>query len=938
MLPAEEFTFADMTSTNKAPLHKLIEETENTPGQPVIAYRKYQLSNGLTLIIHKDTADPLVHVEVTYHVGSACEEVGLTGFAHLFEHMMFQETKNVADQQHFKVVTEAGGTLNGSTSRDRTNYYQTVPANQLEKILWLESDRMGFFIEGVTEKKFEIQRATVKNEKQQNYDNRPYGRTIELFSKSFYPEGHPYNWPVIGFVEDLDRATIEDLQTFFMRYYSPNNAVLAVGGDVDFDEVVALAEKYFGPIPAGPQVKSITPRPVKLKKNSYISLEDDIHMPMLQVVYPGAEHYHKDEAALDILADMLGGSRNSFIYRDLVKSGKAVQANVSHPAYELAGEFRFTGLAYPGKNLTEMEQQFLHTLQQFAKEGITEEELERAKNVYISHFIYSIESVKGKCGRLTAYEMYLQQPGFINKDIERYRSVTTRDVQRVLEQYLLRGKYLALSVVPKGQPELAAAEDNLETNEETTAYTHLPPLAVRTTPETFDRSKIPGAGKPKAPKVPEFYREKFTNGLEIIGHTSAEVPSVAFRVNIRCGALREQKGQYGLAWLTGHLLMESTTTRSSEELSVELEKLGSRVDVSVGKEYITLGAHCLSDKLAPTLRLVEEMLFTPAFTEEDFDLVKKQQLEYISNNKKQAGFLADTAFYEVLYGKEHPFGTPVIGLQDRVTAFNLNDVKEYYNNWFAPNITDIVVVGDVEEKEWLKQIEHFSNWQGRLVEPTQLPPIPQRFTCEVFLIDKPDAPQSEIRIGYVALPWDEAGDFYSAQVMNYPLGGAFNSRINLNLREEKGYTYGAGAYFAGSHQPGPFTAYTSVRADATADAVNEIVKEIRQYREAGPTEEELKFTKNSLLLRDALKYETNTQKAGFLNNILHYKLAENFVEKQKEVLNRMTMENMHAIAEKFLPIERMAIVVAGNAEQVRNDLENLQLGPIHLMETEPATS
>ncbi|MEC7453031.1 MAG: pitrilysin family protein, partial [Pseudomonadota bacterium] len=366
-----------------------VADSSNTVSIP---YEKYTLENGLTVILHEDHSDPLVHVDVTYHVGSAREEVGKSGFAHFFEHMMFQGSKHVADEQHFKVITESGGNLNGTTNTDRTNYFETVPANQLEKVLWLESDRMGYLLEAVDQTKFENQRETVKNERAQRVDNQPYGLRFELNGEALYPEGHPYSWMTIGYVEDLDRVDVNDLKAFFKRWYGPNNAVLTIGGDIDVAKTKAWVNKYFGEIPTGPKVEEPEPQPVTLDETRYVTLEDKVHLPLLQITYPTVYGRHEDEAPLDVLADILGGGKTSLFYKNLVKEGMAVQAVVSHPCRELACEFQLLALANPAKitSLSTLQNVLNETLKEFEARGVTADDLARTKGQIEARTVFGL--------------------------------------------------------------------------------------------------------------------------------------------------------------------------------------------------------------------------------------------------------------------------------------------------------------------------------------------------------------------------------------------------------------------------------------------------------------------------------------------------------------------------------------------------------------------
>jgi len=440
---------------------KLVQKVTKKGNEIVIPYEKYVLPNGLTLIIHEDHSDPIVHVDVTYHVGSAREEINKSGFAHFFEHMMFQGSDNVADEEHFKIVTEAGGTLNGTTNRDRTNYFETLPANQLEIALWLEADRMGFLLDAVTQKKFEVQRATVKNERGQNYDNRPYGLVQENVAKNLYPYGHPYSWLTIGYVEDLDRVDVNDLKNFFLRWYGPNNAVLTVAGDVNPKEVVKLVEKYFGPIPRGPEVKNMAPMLAKLEKDRYVSFEDNyIRLPLLAMVFPVPQARSADETALDCLAEILGQGKNSILYQKMVKTQQALQAASFNNGSELSGEFFFQVVPSQGKNLAEMEKMLREAIADFEKRGVTDDDIKKFVAQREANFINRLSSVSGKASLLAAYQTFTGNANYITEELKRLRSLKKEDVVRVYNQYIKGKPAVILSYYPKGQRNLIAAEDN----------------------------------------------------------------------------------------------------------------------------------------------------------------------------------------------------------------------------------------------------------------------------------------------------------------------------------------------------------------------------------------------------------------------------------------------------------------------------------------------
>ncbi|MDQ3073086.1 MAG: insulinase family protein, partial [Bacteroidota bacterium] len=895
-----------------------------------IPFEKYVLSNGLILIIHEDHSDPIVHVDATYHVGSAREEIGQSGFAHFFEHMMFQGSKHVADEEHFKIITSAGGTMNGTTNRDRTNYFQTVPSNYLETAIWLEADRMGFLLEAVTQIKFEVQRATVKNEKGQRYENRPYGMVGEIASKNFYPLGHPYSWPTIGYLEDLDRVGVEDLKKFFLRWYGPNNATITIGGDVNPQEVVKMVEKYFGSIPRGPEVEAQKPASFKLESDRYISIEDNIRFPMLRIMYPGVHTFHPDEAPLDILAEIIGQGKSSVLYQNFVKSGKALQASAYNPASELAGEFTFSILAYPGASLKDMEALWRTSLEEFEKRGITPEDLERAITSREASMIYGLESVSGKVSQLAMYEYMTGNADYIGQDLKRYKSVSKEDVMRVYETYVKGQKALYLSVYPKGQKTLILADDNYTAGGDTSKLVRnlqqYDTLELRLVTDNFDRSRKPVPGNSPTVTIPEHYTIQMPNMLKVAGITNNEVPDVYMHIAVNAGQVRQPAGKEGIAYLLASMLNESTAHHTAEAMQEELEKLGSQINIYSDEEDINITVRSLTRTLMPTMDLLTEILMHPKFDAEEFERVKKQQLELIANQKNQPEAMANEVFYGLLYGKGHPMGTPSLGSLQSVQSITLADVQEYFNQYFKPQNSILVMSGALEQGEARHNLSLLNSWQpgggmpqampqtppadaSAMEDPLSLPETPDIEETRIYLVDKPGAPQSELRVGYIALPYDATGDFFKANIMNYVLGGAFNSRINLNLREDKGYTYGARSFFRGNRNAGPYVAYAGVKGDKTDSALYEMMKEINFYREKGITKSELEFTKASLLSREALKYETNSQKASVVHNILKYDLPSDAVAQQQQIIRKLKVKQLNKYAKKYLPTDKMVIVV-----------------------------
>lgn len=915
---------------------RLIEKIEKKGNEIVIPYEKYELPNGLTLIIHEDHSDPLVHVDVTYHVGSAREELNKSGFAHFFEHMMFQGSDNVADEEHSKIVTESGGTYNGSTNRDRTNYFETLPKNQLATALWLEADRMGFFLDAVTPKKFEVQRETVKNEKGENYDNRPYGKWSELNAKTLYPYGHPYSWLTIGVLEDLDRADLSDLKKFFLRWYGPNNATLTVGGDVNAKEVVKLVEKYFGDIPKGPDVTPLHIAPVTLDADRYVSYYDkNIRFPALLVTYPTVPQYHPDEPALDCLSEILGTGKSSYFYKTFVETQKAIQASVFHPTSELAGEFTMFVLPFPGKSLADFEIEMQTALSDFEKNGVKDEDIQKFKAGYESGTINRLATVSGKVSQIAAYETFTHNPNFLQEQLKSYLSVTKEDVIRVYNKYI-KGKHAVIQSVLAEENGTPAHPDNFTPKKEgvnpypTTDYSGL----TYTKPTSkFDRSKRPEAGASPLVPVPEVYQATLKNGIKLIGTKSSEIPTVAMVLTINGGHKLEatMPDKSGLAEITAAMLNESTKNYSAEAISKELEKLGSSIDVSADDNSTSISMRSLTKNLDATLRLFEEILKRPLFSEADFNRVKKQQLESVKALTKQPVSIANNVYRRLLYGDENIYSVPSSGIEETVANITLDDVKNFYQNYYSPKVSELVIVGDIDQKSIMPKLSFLETWTGKEVKIPSLKMPADKLKTKIYLVDKEKAPQSEIRIGYLTdMKYDATGKYYQNYLMNYNLGGAVNSRINLNLREDKGYTYGAWSYFSSGDDPGPFTASAGVRTNVTDSAVFEFMKEIITYADKGINAEELTFMKNSIGQRESRSYEAPWQKTSFLRRIIHYNLPTDYVKKQNDIIKGMTVDRINELARQNLSYEQMKIVVVGDKNTIEPGLERLGYEIVHL--------
>lgn len=909
---------------------KLVEKVTKKGSEIVIPYEKYVLPNGLTLVVHEDHSDPVVHVDVTYHVGSAREEIGKSGFAHFFEHMMFQGSDHVADEQHFKIVSDAGGTLNGSTNRDRTNYFETVPNNQLEKMLWLEADRMGFLLDAVTQKKFEIQRSTVKNERGQNYDNRPYGLVSETASKALYPYGHPYSWLTIGYVEDLNRVDVNDLKNFFLRWYGPNNATLTVGGDVNTADVVKLVEKYFGPIPRGPEVKPVVVPSAVLDADRYVSYTDNYaKLPLLAVVYPTVPLYNKDQGALACLAQVIGQGRNSVLYQQLVKKQLALQASGSSQLSELAGEFFFQFIPMPGKSLAQMDSLYRNALDSFEKRGVTDDDIAKFKGGIESQQINGLQSVAGKVSQLAAFQTFSGNPNKIADLINMYTSVTKEDVMNAYNKYIKGHHAVYVSVLTKGQDKLIAAADNYtvdSTKYKAPDYGYNGLKYVKAK-DNFDRNKIPGTGANPVVKVPKFWRKDLPNGIRMIGTESTEIPTVTLSITIPGGHLLQaaDTAHLGLASFFADMMSEDTKNHTAEQMAVEMQKLGSSINVSSSFDGIVFSVQSLKKNLDKTLALLEERMLSPKFSEDAFKRIQKQTLESFKQVKGQPSAVASEVIAKLNYGPDNILAMNEDGTEYTVKNMKLADIQRYYDNYMTSQKAKVVIVGDVKQEEILPKLAFLNKLPNKKLELPKVDATPKTIgQTTVYIVDIPKAAQTEFRVGYATgLKYDATGDYYRARLMNYALGGDFNSRLNLNLREDKGWTYGARSTMSGDEYGGDFEFSSGIRADATDSALVEVMKELNKYAGTGITEPELAFMKNALGQRDALNYETGIQKAGFIGRILNYNLPANYVEQQNKILAKMTKAEIDAVAKKMLHPDKMNILLTGDKAKMIEGVKKL---------------
>jgi len=899
-----------------------------------LPFEKYELDNGLNVILHQDKSDPIVSVAIYYHVGSNREVPGRTGFAHLFEHMMFQQSENVPEDQYFSMIQNAGGTLNGSTNQDRTNYYETVPKNALEMVLWMESDRMGYLTNTITKQAFAIQQNVVQNEKRQNYDNRPYGHSSTVMARAMFPADHPYNWTTIGEMKDLFNATVEDVKEFHGRFYIPNNATLAIAGDFETEEAKALVQKYFGEIPKGPEVAKLTPIPVTLPETKKLFHEDNFaNAAQYTMAFPTPERYSQESYALSALSDILAGGKKSPMYNVLVKE-KKLTSNVMarNGAQELAGTFVISVNANPGVTLSAVEDAIFEAFARFESEGFTEKDLQRVKAGQETSFYNMISGVQGKAFRLAEYDIFADDPGFYKQDMDRMMAVTVEDVKNVYEKYIKGKNYVATSFVPRGQVDLAAAnsvnagieEENILTATEVKIETGAAE-EIKKTPTSFDRSVQPPLGPDVSVSVPPVWKSSLANGMKLYGIQHSEVPLVQYNIVIDGGHMLDDISAPGVANMLAIMLNEGTKNKTPEELEEEIALLGAMIRIGAGSEDITVSVNALARNFEKTLAIVEEMLLEPRWDTLAFELAKTRTLNGLRRNSIEATYLGSMALNKLILGTDNIFATDVAGTTESVKAMTMEQLREYYEKYISPSVARFLVVGAVDQPVVEKALASLNTrWAAKEVQLPEVAFAPAPEKPGIYFVNVPDAKQSNIFIGTPAIPRGHP-DFYPAFVANYKLGGSFNGYVNLVLREEKGYTYGARTSLNGNKNYGTFAASSAVRSSATLESV-EIFRDLMSKYRSGVSQSDVDFTKNALLKGNALQFETQRALLGMLNTMSAYGLPDDYIAKEENYVRQLTVEEVNAMVNKYIDPMKMYYVVAGDAATQMKELAKLGFG------------
>jgi len=897
-----------------------------------VDYEKYELDNGLDVILHVDRSDPAVAVVMTFHVGSAREVAGRTGFAHLFEHLFFLDSENLGYGGLDKLMTRVGSSTNGSTSRDRTNYFEVVPRDGLEKTLWAESDKLGYFINTVTESVVAKEKQVVKNEKRQSYDNQPYGHSNFVIDQALYPEDHPYRWQVIGSLDDLDHASLSDVKEFHNRWYGPNNATLVVAGDIDVEQTKAWIRKYFGEIPSRPMPEQVKGPAVQLTESKLLVHEDNFaRLPQLTVAWPTVPIYHPDSYALDILADLLTDGKKSPFHRVVVEEKDlAPSVFAGNDSEELAGRFTLRIRAYANRDLDSVHIAIDSAFARFEHDGIPAEELKRVKAGYETAFYGNLSSVRGKAFQLAQYNIFAPSPGYLAEDLQRLLAVTDADVMRVYEQYIRGRPFVAASFVPKGELELALARSSEATVVEEPIVPGEGEFVLRDrgeierTESAFDRSVEPPFGEPPTLHAPQVRQGSMADGIRVFTIEDHEIPLVQFELRMKGGLLLDDPARIGVANLLAETMTEGTASRTPEELEQAIDLLGASINVSSDRESFVIRGSTLARNFNETMALVGEILLEPRWDPEQFELARQRVANTLRQRSASPTALASDAFYRLLYGDHILAGNP-LGNGETIDAITIADLQDYYRRNVVPNRASLLAAGAVSLEDVNRALERISQrWQpGEVSLPA--PPQWSADRAGLYFLDVPGSKQSVLYIGYLALPETDP-DFYPATVMNFRLGGGgFASDLTQVLREQKGYTYGIGSRFSGSDIPGPFSISSSVRSNVTYESLD-LIKDILERHGPEFDDTDLEATRGFLTRSNAMAFETLGAKLGILRDMAEYGFPADYVLQREAIVREMTTGRIGELADRFLDPTKMIWLVVGDGATQRDRLRALGLG------------
>ena len=870
-----------------------------------IAFEKHTLPNGLDVILHQDRSIPVAAVNVWYHVGSKDEEIGRTGFAHLFEHIMFRGTRH-HKASHFEPLQKIGATLNGSTTGDRTNYWEDVPSNYLELALWLEADRMGFLLDALDQEGFDTERDVVKNERRQSYENRPYGMAQWHIQQSLFPLPHPYHWMTIGSQEDLDAASLDDVKDFFRQYYSPSNASLAIAGDIDTTEALDLAHRYFADLDPGPSVRRIERADSLLSGRVDLEMTDRVTLPRTYAAWLAPANFSGDDDAGDILRAILSDGQSSRMYRTLVYEKQIAQsASVGYHAAEIAGQFRMELTPADGHTLDEVEEAAAAVFAGIADDPPTEEEFERAVNrIEMQHqrMLSRVGGFGGRADALNYFNVFAGDPDGLNRVMDQYRSVTLDDVLRTHQQIMEAGQ-VRMRVYPE--------------------------RTLSTTSVTLDRNTQPAGGPtPKfVPPVPE--KASLANGMEVIAVARPGTPLVSFALLARDGAIGDPAGLPGLTSFTAALMDEGTATRSSQQIAAAFEHIGSRLSVETRKEVTLLTAETLNRHWRHALGLAADVARNASFPDHELERVRRERLTDLRRARDDAGFVAEANFGGLVFGQDSPYGHSNLGNETTVATALRDQLVARHREALRPDRMCLLVAGDVNLQGAVAAAEEcFLDWLPGTDSINGVGATGDRTTSgpRLYLIDKPGAAQSVIRAGMPLVERNHP-DHMALSVLNYAFGGQFSARLNQNLRQDKGYSYGYNSGISWYNAPSLLSAGGSVQTEVTREAVAETLSEFEDISGRRPlTGQELENAQNGLRLGYPSGFERPAQLLGQLVPLVQFGLPTDYFQTFEQRLSGVTLADTHRAGAEYLPVDRLSVLVVGDRERVEGPLRDLGYG------------
>jgi zinc protease len=897
---------------------------------PELKFERYKLDNGLEVILSEDHRLPLVSVNLWYHVGAVNETAGRTGFAHLFEHMMFEGSKHVPSSYHAHYLEAAGATdFNGTTSFDRTNYYETLPSNQLELALWLESDRMGYLPDKLDQANLSNQQDVVRNERRQSYENAPYGIAQEAVFHELFPKEHPYYPMVIGSHADIQAAKLEDVRNFFKLYYAPNNASLAIVGDFDSAKVRELVEKYFSPFKRGPEVPrvKVTTPPITSERRTVV--HDNVQLPRVYLAWLTSPIFKPGDAEADITASALGGGKSSRLYKKLVYEKQlALEVEAEQNSLMLASVFEIQATARPGVKAEDLEKAIEDELEGFRKSGPTPEELKRAQNGIETRTIAGLEMFNGVADLLNSYNHYLGTPDFLSADIARYENATTDAVQAFAQEQLKPRAGVVVYCVP-GKQDLGPEVATPQAEAKGTAKAGGEP--VNADAAWREKPPDPGPERPLHLPVPEQF--KLSNGLTVYYNERPGLPLVAASLVLRRGSGANPIDRPGLASFTARMLQQGTSTRSALQIADRAADLGTTVSSRATVDSSRIGSECLTRNFPDILELISDLALRPSFPEAEINRVRSERLAALVHEKDQPFSVASRVASAALYGPKYTYGYPEIGTSESLKAINRDDLLHFWQQNYLPNEAALVVTGNIKLSDLKPLLEkQFAEWKPGN-SPTPNMGTREPTDAKLILVDRPDSPQTAMFF-FSGGPARSTPDYPQIEVMNADLGGLFSSRINMNLREEHGYTYGAESFFSYHVDPGAFIVSSAVRTDATAAATTEVFKELHRMRDTLMTADELRLARDASAQSLPGRFETGAETAGTFTELYVYQLPLDYFSLLPARLNAVTAEQAQAAAQKYILPDKITVVAVGDLAKIEADMKKLNLGKTEIRDAD----